>query len=138
MTKILIFLQFYSTSREQNSCIEKNQNIKILIRTVKKKCILCLTLSMLIVANKLHFMVLFGSSISVLIKHIHEKLVFLSHKLLFFASFSSLLFVLSFFLLFSHHGSISKQNTFMMDMKNNYYYFLNLKSDCPGEKDQCW
>ena len=46
-----------------------------------------------------------------LIKQIQEKLLFLSHKLLFFANFSSLLFVLSFFLLFSHHGSISKQNT---------------------------
>lgn len=95
---------------------------------------------MLIVTKKLHFMVLFGSRISVLIKQIHEKLLFLSHKLLFFASFSSLLFVLSFFLLFSHHGSISKQNTFKMDTKNNNHYFLilNLKSDCPGEKDQCW
>lgn len=81
---------------------------------------------MLIVANKLHFMVLFGSRISVLIKQIHEKLLVLSHKLLFFASFSGLLFVLSFFLLFSHHGSISKQNTFKMDTKNNNYYVLIL------------
>ena len=46
-----------------------------------------------------------------LIKQIQEKGLFLSRKLLFFANFSSLLFVLSFFLLFSHHGSISKQNT---------------------------